>query len=164
MYIYHVSLLTACKKELDIAFDSGVRDISGNGVHVEAINVTVNDGKACFNGDGALVIPRFANAEIGENLEIKVRYSLNKQFGKRKRRQALLYNGDCDFTSTMVIAVDSEEAYFGLSNDRGRFKHIAVTNTIQRVSYHVASIVWSRCRASRKQTYIMLTPLNPTFI
>ena len=83
---------------------------------------------ACFHGDGALVIPRFSNVDIGANLEIHARYSLKNKYAKHKPKQALVYNGDCDFTSSMAVAVDSEGAYFGLSNKEGTFEQVSVKN------------------------------------
>ena len=122
-----------CKKELDLDFQSGVKDSSGNSVHVEAFNVTISKGIACFYGDGALVVPRFANVDIGKNIEIQVRYLLHKPYSRHERRQALVYNGDCDFTSTMVVSVDSVGSYFGMSNDRGVYKHVAVDYSSKKV-------------------------------
>ena len=133
-----------CKKELDLDFQAGVKDISGNNVHVEAFNVTIHNGIACFYGDGALVVPRFANVDLGKRIHINIRYFLHNPYSKHKGRQALLYNGDCDLTSTMVVAVDSDGSYFGMSNDRGFYKHVVVENNSKKVSDIYLSLVLNK--------------------
>lgn len=105
---------TGCKDELDLTFNGTVLDVSGRKVHVADVNVTYSDQTACFHGDGAIVVPRFANADIGKNLDIHLRFRSSGSLGTDL--QAIVYNGDCGMEPSIVIAVNKDKIIFALGN------------------------------------------------
>ena len=101
---------------MDIDFTtSGISDKSGNAVHLESENVTLLTNMACFHGDGAILIPRFSNAYIGDELEMNVKFKLDglKASGGL---QSLLYNGDCNMDPSLVVSATKDKIVFTLRN------------------------------------------------
>lgn len=73
----------------------------------------------CFHGDGAVVVPRFANAEIGKTLDISLRFkSSDKLIGNEL--QAVVYNGDCGMDPSIVVAIAKDKIVYTLRNKDNR--------------------------------------------
>lgn len=107
---------SACRKEVEIDFtNAGLSDISGNAVHLTSENVTLLPNMACFHGDGAILIPRFSNAYIGDALEINLKFKLDA-FQGNGGLQSLLYNGDCNMDPSVVVSANSNQLRFTLKN------------------------------------------------
>jgi hypothetical protein len=64
-----------CRPEVYLPFCQGFKDWSGKNTLVqnEYDKVLVVDGKAYFNGEGSLFIPRFSGATYGDTIYIKMR-------------------------------------------------------------------------------------------
>ncbi|KAK3594032.1 hypothetical protein CHS0354_040790 [Potamilus streckersoni] len=113
-----------CQPELDLNFNHGeATDSSRNGVHIQVHNVTFQSGAACFLGNGALVIPRFANADIGKTFIVRLKYRLS-DLGETNDIQALMYNGDCGNEPTILIGANRDGNYFRLKTTDGYFTDI----------------------------------------
>ncbi|KAH3859381.1 hypothetical protein DPMN_102101 [Dreissena polymorpha] len=74
-------------------------------------------GHACFHGKGAINIPRFSNAYLGNELEVSVTFKAASGSGPDLR--AIVYNGDdCElFDPSIVIAASDTELEFVLRNE-----------------------------------------------
>lgn len=108
-----------CTKELDLSFSPEVVDVSGKNVHVSGINVTYDNGAVCFHGDGAVVVPRFANAEIGKRLDIDLRFKATEELIGNDL-QAVVYNGDCGMDPSIVVGLAKDKVVFKLRNKSNR--------------------------------------------
>lgn len=70
---------------------------------------------ACFHGDGAILIPRFSNAYIGDALEMNIKFKLDHAKAKGGL-QSLLYNGDCNMDPSVVVSANKDKIVFTLRN------------------------------------------------
>ncbi|KAL3842731.1 hypothetical protein ACJMK2_020719 [Sinanodonta woodiana] len=119
-----------CQPEIDLNFNHGdATDSSRNDVHVQVHNVTFQSGAACFHGNGALVIPRFANADIGETFVVRMKYRLS-DFSETNDIQALMYNGDCGQEPTIIIGANRDGNYFRLKTTEGSYTDITFKKLI----------------------------------
>lgn len=73
---------------------------------------------ACFHGDGAILIPRFSNAYIGDSLEINLKFKMDT-FNSKGGLQSLLYNGDCNMDPSVVVSANRDKIMFTLRNSDG---------------------------------------------
>ncbi|KAL4224589.1 hypothetical protein ACF0H5_015289 [Mactra antiquata] len=113
-----------CQKDLDLSFTSHIEDNSGKHVHSRGVNLTFKDNSACFNGSSAIVISRFANAIIGTNIDVRLKFKFVDTVNNSL--QAILYNGDCDMESSMLIAANKNKVEFKLRNTQNKVKSIDV--------------------------------------
>lgn len=121
-----IPFISVCKKELDLSFSSEVVDISGKNVHVSGINVTYGNGEVCFQGDGAIVVPRFANAEIGKRLYISLRFKPTEELIGNEM-QAVVYNGDCGMDPSVVVAAKKDKILYKLRNKSNSTRTLEIT-------------------------------------
>ena len=66
---------TECVPELYLPFCEGLTDFSGKETYVQndGDSVIIENGKAYFNGDAKLKIPRFSGVEYGGTVVIKMK-------------------------------------------------------------------------------------------
>ncbi|WAR01868.1 PIF-like protein, partial [Mya arenaria] len=113
-----------CKKEVEMRFiDEKLKDNSGNNVYIYQDNVTISDGQGCFHGNSVIVISRFSNAYIGNELEIVVKF--RPGYFANKGLQAIVYNGDCGFTPSIIVATDGSDIVFKLRNEQNLTQTLA---------------------------------------
>ena len=123
-----------CKKEVDMDFEADVTSTADHRVHIGAVNVAHEAGSACFYGNSALIIPRYSNADIGERLEIRIKYKLKPVMNRKSadKLQALIYNGDCGPDSSIAVTVTPTRTVFGLRNSNNISKTLEL-NTYEQV-------------------------------
>ena len=119
-----------CKKELDLSFSPEVVDTSGKNIHVNGINVTYSNGAVCFHGESAVVVPRFANAEIGKTLDIHLRFKSTENL-KGNELHAVVYNGDCGMDPSVVVAIAKDKIVFTLRNKSNKTRSTSVNFPIK---------------------------------
>ncbi|KAJ8299032.1 hypothetical protein KUTeg_023092 [Tegillarca granosa] len=88
-----------CTPDVHLTFDDFM-DHSGKNSYVYSSNVTLDGyGAGCFDGHSAISLPMFTNMHLGEKLYAKITYK--QQY--TRQNQALLYNGDCVKSPSLVV-------------------------------------------------------------
>jgi hypothetical protein len=107
------NILSECKAELYIPFNSDTKDYSGNHLHVENQNVTViGNGLGYFDGNARLIINRFSNIDFYTDFVVKMRY-LDDPGASSSGLQALFSNSDCcDSAATMMLVKSRNNLHF----------------------------------------------------
>ncbi|ESO83271.1 hypothetical protein LOTGIDRAFT_236718 [Lottia gigantea] len=100
-----------CKPSVQLSFDSGTYDESGNFNYVQNNGVVVESGVAYFDGQSFLRIPRFANVDFRKTVTIKMKYKLD---GAATGQEALVTNGDCGEKQSIYIVAEQSQTVLGL--------------------------------------------------
>ncbi|XP_076450762.1 uncharacterized protein LOC143286828 isoform X1 [Babylonia areolata] len=115
----------SCRAELYLPFKGDVKDESGNNNFVQNEGVKVINGAGYFDGSSVLRVPRFANADYGDYVLIRLRY---KQEAGGGGRQALVANGDCLKPSSLYMVAGPEGVSFGAQTTTGKNASITVSS------------------------------------
>ncbi|XP_062580448.1 protein PIF-like [Saccostrea cucullata] len=100
----------SCSPELYLPFCDGIKDFSGKETYVGSHGqVWVHDGKAYFDGNSSLFIPRFAGLDYGFTVVIKLKYLADEE-DEGKDREADSNHDDDDDNG------DDKNAYALISN------------------------------------------------
>ncbi|XP_076450419.1 protein PIF-like [Babylonia areolata] len=124
----HPALSSTCRAELYLPFKGDVKDESGNNNFVQNEGVKVINGAGYFDGSSVLRVPRFANADYGDYVLIRLRY---KQEAGGGGRQALVANGDCLKPSSLYMVAGAQRMYFGSLTTTGGHAAVNVSSTFQ---------------------------------
>ncbi|XP_046580719.1 uncharacterized protein LOC124288175 isoform X8 [Haliotis rubra] len=115
-----------CKPDVYLSFIDDVGDKSDSGVYIQNDGVKVKNGVGYFDGKSGLRIPRFANAELGSTVYIRIRY---RGEGSATRKQALLSNGDCGKDASISVARGPASTYFGVRSGAGKSASVSVSSS-----------------------------------
>ncbi|XP_067654977.1 uncharacterized protein [Haliotis asinina] len=115
-----------CKPDVYLSFTDDVGDKSDSGVYIQNDGVKVQNGVGYFDGKSGLRIPRFANAELGSTVYIRIRY---RGEGSATRKQALLSNGDCGKDASISVARGPASTYFGVRSGAGKSASVSVSSS-----------------------------------
>ena len=87
----------------------------------------MTSGAACFDGKSALAIPAFSNMDYGGTFYMNVRY---KQRDPAPDLQAIVFNGDCGKTPTMVLGTKPSGNYLSLLTNLNEEKELWVPSKV----------------------------------
>ena len=120
---------TDCRPELYLPFNGDVKDESGNNNYVQNEGVKVVNGAGFFNGNAVLRVPRFANADYGDFVLIRLRYKQDASGGGRGN-QALVANGDCLKPSSLYMVTNQQGMTFGAQTMTGKNATVNVPTSV----------------------------------
>lgn len=112
-----------CRPELYLPFKDDIKDESGNNNFVQNEGVKVVNGAGYFDGRSLLRVPRFANADYGDYVLIRLRYKQDTGAGGR---QALVANGDCLKPSSLYMVAGPHSVSFGAQTTSGKNASVVV--------------------------------------
>ena len=121
---------TDCRPELYLPFNGDVKDESGNNNYVQNEGVKVANGVGVFDGNSVLRIPRFANANYGDFVLIRLRYKQDQSGGGGQGYQALVANGDCLKPSSLYMVANQQGMSFGAQTTTGKNAAVTVPSTV----------------------------------
>lgn len=125
-----------CQPEVFLPFDTDFNDYSGSKTYIRTENVTLENGAACFNGNSVIAMPKFANMDMGKSLYLRVRY---REANPHPGTQALVYNGDCDERSSMIIGTRSSGNSFSVRTQVDEYQTMWIPRTVCENVYSIAA-------------------------
>ena len=92
--------------------------------------VKVVNGVGHFDGNAVLRVPRFANANYGDFVLIRLRYKQDPSGGGQQGNQALVANGDCLKPSSLYMVANQQGITFGAQTTTGKNATVKVPSTV----------------------------------